>query len=133
MKHSIRNLCIILGVGAVTYGIHTKFFLEEGLFLDFLTKTYLFHFIFSAVLVLGIQALATVKSLVNSLGIAYLATLFVKMGIFVLLFKEPLFAEEETPKSELLSLLIPFFISLFVEVYFIAKILMKIDTSNNIR
>ncbi|NJB37105.1 DUF6168 family protein [Croceivirga sp. JEA036] len=133
MKHSIKSLFVILGVGAVTYGIHTKFFLEEGSFLDFLSRTYFFHFICSALLVLGIQALSTVKSLVNSLGIAYLASLFIKMGLFVLLFKEPLFAEEETPKSELLSLLIPFFISLFVEVYFIAKILMKIDTSNNIQ
>lgn len=133
LKQAFKIIALFIGVAILTYGLHTNFFLENGPFRAFLTNTYLFHFTFSLVLVLSIQFLSKQDSLKNSLGIVYLAMLFVKMGLFVLLFKEPLFAEEETPKSELLSLLIPFFLSLLLEVYFIAKILTKIDTSNNIR
>ncbi|GGG39169.1 hypothetical protein GCM10011414_05630 [Croceivirga lutea] len=127
----LKYTSIVIGVGFLSYWIHTNFFVGSSWFMGFLKQTYLFHFIFSLFLIVLFDILSLVKSLHNSLGFVYLASLFLKIGLFVLLFNTQLFGEVDITKIETLALLLPFFLATGLEVYFISRILLKIEASNN--
>ncbi|TXD83931.1 hypothetical protein ESY86_07770 [Subsaximicrobium wynnwilliamsii] len=65
------------------------------------------------------------KILKQQLGYAYLPTLFVKVGLFYLLFKNSIFELANLTLIERLNLLIPLFLFLILEVILMARILAK--------
>jgi len=59
----------------------------------------------------------------NETGYLYLGLLMVKLGVFILLFQEPIFSETGLSKAEKSSILIPFLIFLTIEVIGVSKLL----------
>lgn len=90
-----------------------------------LKEVYVFFGVISFVLCLIFSFLQLVEKLKNQLGFIYLSTLVLKIFLFAVLFKNSVIDLPNLTKTESLSLLIPIFIFLIAEVYFIAKILQQ--------
>lgn len=91
-------------------------------FLTFsLLNVYVFNII--AALVIYILIEATAAYLPSNAGYAYLASVFIKMGFFLLIFQKNIFGEIPLTKPERLSLVIPLFFYLFLEAFFAGKLL----------
>ena len=110
----------------------TSFVLEKLLIedLDFnldklLQKTYLFSFLFSLFVILLFNVIATNDKIFPYVGFIYLGLLVFKIMVFVGMLKSELFGEFPLPFMSRVYILIPIAISLFLEVFFIAKILSK--------
>lgn len=63
------------------------------------------------------------KNLPNQAGYAYLISVFIKMGVFVLVFKTSVFSIDALTKPEKITLIVPLFLFLFLEAIFITKLL----------
>lgn len=63
------------------------------------------------------------KNLPNQAGYVYLISVFIKMGVFVLLFNTSVFALDALTKPEKTTLIIPLFLFLFTEAFLITKLL----------
>ncbi|WP_205961027.1 DUF6168 family protein [Psychroserpens sp. NJDZ02] len=86
-----------------------------------LQKLYLFHGI--AVLIVYLSIELVNSKLPNQLGFAYLTLMFVKIGVFILLFQSSIFSETNLSLPDRLGLVIPFFLFLIIETACIAKLL----------
>ena len=90
-----------------------------------LEKIYLFHAFFSAMVCINLRWAATFEKITPQLGYIYLGSLLLKLLLFGVFFYNSILQKEDFTFSEKISLLIPFFIFLLVEVFFTAKILNK--------
>ncbi|WP_371873544.1 DUF6168 family protein [Seonamhaeicola sp. ML3] len=90
-----------------------------------LKPVYIFFSLFSLFICVVFQFLRLVKKAKDQLGFIYLGTLVLKMIFFSIVFKKEVLDLPDLTKIESINLLIPLFIFLFVEVYFIAKILQQ--------
>lgn len=121
-----KRILIFIGVMTalfgLSYGIHS-FILnaQEASVFYSLLGVYIFHLI-AAMFVYGIVELVA-KFLPDQAGYAYLGSIFIKIGFFVLIFKASVFSNVEMPMPERLSLIVPLFLFLFAEAIFIAKLL----------
>lgn len=108
---------------------HSYLLSSKGAQLPFsLLKVYSFNALFSLILCYLLYLLSGFKNLKDQLGLIYLAALIVKSVLLFALFS-PVFVEQETVSFPIrISLIIPHFLFLFVEVYLVAKILENIDT-----
>ncbi|WP_452225503.1 DUF6168 family protein [Lacinutrix chionoecetis] len=86
---------------------------------------YIFHFFASLIICSVFLLLSKSEKWISQLGFLYLFALITKILFFAAAFKEHLFKTESFTKTESLNLLIPLFLFLTLEVYFIAKILNK--------
>lgn len=86
-----------------------------------LFNNYLFHAT-AAIIVYAIIELMAEK-LPSQAGYAYLAAIFIKMGVFMLFFQESIFGNENLIKSDKLSLIIPLFLFLIIEAIGVSKLL----------
>ncbi|AUC77745.1 hypothetical protein CW732_03400 [Olleya sp. Bg11-27] len=86
-----------------------------------LQKLYLFHGV--AVLIVYLSIELVNSKLPNQLGFAYLTLMFVKIGVFILLFQSSIFSETNLSLPDRLGLVIPFFLFLIIETACIAKLL----------
>lgn len=109
----------ILVVLVVAYSIQN--YLTQGDLPYSLQKLYLFHGI--AVLIVYLSIEFIYKKLPNQLGYAYLTLMFVKIGVFILLFKSAIFSNAELTLQDRLGLVIPFFLFLIIETASIARLL----------
>ncbi|CAM1349539.1 DUF6168 family protein [Tenacibaculum insulae] len=121
-KRILFFLAAIFVVFAVSYFPHNYILQSKNITLSYsLFSVYVFHLI-SAIIVYGIVELVASK-LVNQAGYAYLASVFLKIGFFVLIFKASVFANEELTKPERFSLVIPLFLFLISEAIAVSKLL----------
>ena len=88
-------------------------------------ETNLFFAVSSCIICLALLALESTEKFKPQLGFLYLPTLFLKGIFFYGSFTNSVFALENLSIAERLNLLIPFFIFLALEVYFVAKIINK--------
>lgn len=95
-----------------------------------ISGVYVFHTFFSFLLCSVLLALGKYEKWQSQLGFLYLGALILKVVLFSAIFSASLFGQEVLTQTEKLSLLIPVFIFLVPEVYFIAQILSKMDTIN---
>lgn len=86
-----------------------------------LLPIYLFHAIAACLVYLIVEFIA--DKMPNQAGYAYLASVFLKMGFFVLIFNNTLFGNLELSKPERFSLIVPLFLFLILEALFISKLL----------
>lgn len=122
IKRVLFFLAAIFIVFAVSYFPHDYILQSKEISLSYsLFSIYLFHVI-AAVIVYAIVELVACK-LINQAGYAYLASVFLKIGFFVLIFKVSIFANEELTKPERFSLVIPLFIFLISEAIAVSKLL----------
>ncbi len=92
-----------------------------------LWDTNLFFAVASLIICVHLKFFSTMKNLQPQLGFIYLPTLFIKGILFFIMFKSSVFNLDVLSTTERLNLIIPLFLFLGLEVYFIVKIIRKID------
>ncbi len=90
-----------------------------------LWDTNLFFTISSLVICFHLKFFSLKKSLQPQLGFIYLPTLFIKGILFFIIFQSSVFGLDVLSIVERLNLLIPLFLFLGLEVYFVVKIISK--------
>ncbi len=126
--HQKKAWVVYLGVFTLLFFIALNvhgFVLEHaGKNLSFpLGRVYLFHYAFSLGVCILFNALYSVQKFRDQLGFLYLGAVFLKLFAFVLIFEHFLFSDAPSSTWERISYLVPLFLFLFSEAYFIIKIL----------
>ncbi|WP_340153635.1 DUF6168 family protein [uncultured Marivirga sp.] len=86
-----------------------------------LDSVYIFHFIAFIFIVGSVELLS--KKLPDQVGYFYLASVFVKIGLFVLVFKDTIFSETSMDFLERISIIIPFFMFLVFEAIYSGRLM----------
>jgi len=121
-KRIILFIGIGLGIFILSYPLHSYVLTMSEYTLSYsLFAMYLFHFIASVLVYVCLEALASY--LPSEAGYGYLAFMFIKMGVFVLLFKQIVFTSENLSQPERVSLIIPLFLFLIFEAAMTGKLL----------
>jgi hypothetical protein len=119
---------ILVGIFFLSFTSHENYLLEREIILPFsLQKVYLFHLCFSLLICINFQLLSSVDKIFSQLGFIYLGTLFFKIVLFCAFFYQSIFSVESLSLIESMALLIPMFIFLLTEAFFVARILIKKD------
>ncbi|MDX6745596.1 DUF6168 family protein [Polaribacter sp. PL03] len=126
IKSIINTLLAFIILAIVGFYIHTFILENEGIITPFsIKKLYLFHAGFSILVCVNLQLLSTVNKISEQLGFIYLGTLLLKIMLFSATFYNVLIKGENLAIATKISLLIPTFIFLLTEVFFVSKILNK--------
>ncbi|WP_375579938.1 DUF6168 family protein [Marivirga tractuosa] len=94
-----------------------------------INSIYLFHFIAFIAIIFSIELLS--KKLPDQVGYFYLASVFVKIGLFVLVFKDTLFSDSPLNFLERISIIIPFFMFLVMEAIYSGRLMNAVDNESN--
>ena len=86
-----------------------------------LTSMYIFHAIAYMVICLCVEFLYS--KMPNQVGYAYLASVFIKIGLFVLVFKAEIFGDEPLSMAERLSVVVPLFLFIAFEAIYCGKLM----------
>ena len=121
-KTILFHIFIIFLTGILSFYIQSLIFTDIRFGLE---NVYLFHTLATTIIYVGLKLLSETHKFKDQIGFLYLATIFIKMGLFVGFFDGTIMSINSMTNTEALSLLTPLFIFLFLEVYFIAKILNK--------
>ena len=115
---------IFLFLFFVSFYTHAFLLQKTGIKLPFnLKKMYLFHAVFSSVLCLNFVIFSRVDKVFQQISFIYLASIILKTLLFCTIFYKPIFAKESLTNLQAISLLIPLFLFLSTEVFFVIKIL----------
>ncbi|WP_366900957.1 DUF6168 family protein [Lacinutrix sp.] len=126
IKQIVLYFISFLSLFLVVFFIHDFILNNSKSYLPFsLFQMYSFHFSASFIIVSVFLLLSKSIKWASQLGYIYMFTFFTKIMFFVLIFKNSILGDKNLTKLEGLNLLIPVFLFLFLEVYFIAKILNK--------
>lgn len=122
IKRILFFLIAVLLLFVISFFSHNFILQSKEISVSFsLLGVYGFHVI-SAIVVYSIVELVAEK-IPNQAGYAYLASIFLKIGFFVLIFQASIFANEELTKPERISLVIPLFLFLITEAIAVSKLL----------
>ncbi len=121
---------MILGLGfmicfAVAYFLNVNLVPKHVFAKIQLEKHYTFHLVFSIVVCALFFLLSFHKKWKEQLGFIYLGTFFLKLVIFAVLFKDLLQPSISIENTEVLLVLAPLFLGLFLEVFTISQLLDK--------
>lgn len=118
-KRIIAFVLIIVVLGAISYYLHSYF--NTSLLGFSLFHVYIFYAISAIIIYTLIEVIA--NELPNLAGYGFLMGMFIKIGVFILVFKEAVFVKEHLLMEERMALIVPFFLFLLVEVVGVAKLL----------
>ncbi|WP_299156535.1 DUF6168 family protein [uncultured Tenacibaculum sp.] len=122
IKRILFFLAAVLIIFAVSYFPHNYVLTSKEIQLSFsLFAVYLFHVIGATIVYVIVEFIA--DKIPNQAGYAYLASVFLKIGFFVLVFQASVFANGQLTKPERFSLVIPLFLFLILEAIAISKLL----------
>ncbi|CAM1345460.1 DUF6168 family protein [Tenacibaculum amylolyticum] len=122
IKRIVLFFAVAIVLFLVTYFSHQYILSANKTVLSFsLSSVYLFHVIAASLIYVIIEFVA--EKLPTQAGYAYLASIFLKMGFFVLIFNTDLFGNEALTKPERISLVIPLFVFLITEAIAVSKLL----------
>ena len=122
IKRIIQFIVAVIVLFIISYVPHDYVLNSKDIYLSFsLFSVYLFHVIAATIVYLIVEFIA--DKMPNQAGYAYLASVFLKMGFFVLVFQATVFANEQLTKPERFSLVIPLFLFLIIEAVAISKLL----------
>ena len=125
VKNLITYILIFAIVGVSTYLLHNNFIEEKNISLPFsLKKVYLFFVLFSLVICFLFKVGSVINKIKEQLGFIYLGTIIFKIIVFAVIFYKSVF-EVDLTNAQRIALIIPMAIFLFIEVFFVAKILNK--------
>ncbi|SNR13990.1 DUF6168 family protein [Tenacibaculum jejuense] len=100
----------------------TNTYLVKEMTISFsLLNVYVFHVLAALVVYAIVEFIADI--LPNQAGYAYLASIFIKIGLFVLIFNASVFSKENLSRPERVSLVVPLFLFLITEAVAISKLL----------
>lgn len=126
VKKILQYIVVFISVGATIY--FTQNFLQNDVpeyFKNILKNTYFFHFIFSLFIIIVFYVGSFYEKIQDQLGFLYLGLLVLKIMVYTILFYSKILGDIPMPMFYRASLLIPIFIFLILEVYFISKIIKK--------
>ncbi|MAB48756.1 MAG: hypothetical protein CMC05_09010 [Flavobacteriaceae bacterium] len=125
VKNLVTYILIFTIVGVSTYLLHNNFIEEKNISLPFsLKKVYLFFVLFSLVICFLFKVGSVINKIKEQLGFIYLGTIIFKIIVFAVIFYKSVF-EVDLSNAQRIALIIPMAIFLFIEVFFVAKILNK--------
>lgn len=120
IKRIITYVSFIALLFVVVFFTHQNFIRIENLRYS-LFFVYLFHSISTLIIYILIEVIS--MKLPNQAGYAYLASIFLKIGFFVLLFNATVFSDAVLEKEERISLVIPLFLFLIAEAIAVSRLL----------
>ena len=124
-KNLITYILVFASVGVLSYLLHNNFIEEKNISLPFsLKKVYLFFVFFSLVICSLFKIGSVINKIKEQLGFIYLGTIIFKIIVFAVIFYKSVF-EVDLTNAQRIALIIPMAIFLFIEVFFVAKILNK--------
>ena len=124
-KNLITYILVFASVGVLSYLLHNNFIEEKNISLPFsLKKVYLFFVFFSLVICSLFKIGSVINKIKEQLGFIYLGTIIFKIIVFAVIFYKSVF-EVDLSNAQRIALIIPMAIFLFIEVFFVAKILNK--------
>ena len=114
----VFTLCIILlfAIGLTVHG----YVVTQSLSFE-LWQVYLYHAIAAIIVYSSMEAVSSF--LPNQAGYSYLVLMFVKLGLFVLLFNTAVFEKEQLSQADKFGLVLPLFLFLTAEAIAVAKLL----------
>ena len=122
IKRIIIFLVVVFIAFITSYLSHFYIFQVKQFQLGFSLLSVYSFFGISAILIYSVVELIAYK-IPTQAGYAYLASVFLKIGVFLLIFQYSIFNEIALTTSEKFSLIIPFFLFLILEAVFISKLL----------
>ncbi|MDW5289026.1 DUF6168 family protein [Formosa sp. PL04] len=111
-------LCMLL-LFAIGYSLHS-YFISDNMSFE-LWQVYLYQALAALIVYVSIEYISSV--LPSQTGYAYLVLMFLKLGIFVLIFKNTVFENEQLTQTERFALVVPLFLFLTAEAIAVAKLL----------
>lgn len=96
-----------------------------------LRQVYTFFTVFSLVVCSQLLALSKSEKYKDHLGFLYLVSIVLKMILFFIVFYKQIFNGEVFTNTEGINLLIPIILILYLEVFFIGKLLKNTSTLKN--
>ncbi|APY08511.1 hypothetical protein BWZ20_09450 [Winogradskyella sp. J14-2] len=125
VKSIVTYVLVFIITGVSAYLLHNNFIEEKNIFLPFsLKKVYLFFVLFSLLICFLFKVGSVINKIKEQLGFIYLGTIIFKITVFTAVFYESVFTINLT-NPQRIALIIPMAIFLFIEVFFVAKILNK--------
>ena len=121
-KRIIIFLLVVLLITTASFLLNNYLLQINDVVLNFSLGTIYLFFAIAAILIYVIVEFVADK-MPNQAGYAYLASMFLKIGFFLLIFQDGIFREVPLSKSEKFSLIIPLFLFLALEAVFISKLL----------
>ncbi len=122
IKRILFYTILVIVIFVITFFTHLSVLNAKSLVLSYeLLNVYLFNVVSCLVIYLIMEFMA--DKLPSEAGYAFLALVFVKMGVFLLIFQSVVFSEIELKMYQRLSLVIPFFLFLIIEAIGVAKLL----------
>ncbi|MGJ8715846.1 MULTISPECIES: DUF6168 family protein [Maribacter] len=124
LKNIILYIVVFTVVGATSYFLQ-NFVLSTppSYFGPLLIKAYSFHYLFSLTLVIVFLIASKNKSFFEQLGFIYMGVLVFKLTLVAAIFYPYLLGELVMPQLYRGLLMLPAIIFLFLEVFFISKIM----------
>lgn len=120
MIKRIVMFAIILVIAFVLVFFLNNYLVQEALSFS-MFNVYLFHAVAASVVYVIIELIA--EKLPTQAGYAYLGAIFLKIGFFVLIFKDSVFVNDSLTKPEKISLVVPLFLFLIIEAIGVSKLL----------
>jgi len=122
IKRILSYLLIVVVVFIVMFFTHQYTLDNKQLVLSYsLLNVYLFNAIASIIIYGCIELVA--EKLPSQAGYAFLTCVFLKIGLFIVLFQATVFSEVKLELFQRLSLMIPFFLFIVIEAVGVAKLL----------
>ena len=122
IKRIVSYLLIVVAVFVVVFFTHQYVLDSKQLVLSYsLLNVYLFNAIASIIIYGCIELVA--EKLPSQAGYAFLTCVFLKIGLFIVLFQATVFSEVKLELFQRLSLMIPFFLFIIIEAAGVAKLL----------
>lgn len=115
---------LIISLSTGLFFTHQAFLFSKSISLSFLlSQVYIFNILSTAIICITAELLN--KKLPTQVGYAYLATVFVKMGFFVLIFKDVIFNDSGFLMTDRLSMVIPTMLFLIIEAVYCGRLMNK--------
>ncbi|MGB1269939.1 MAG: DUF6168 family protein [Flavobacteriaceae bacterium] len=128
IKRILIYIAIVLVVFAVIFFAHDLILAKKELHLSYsLINVYLFHAITSVVVYIVIEIIA--EYVQGQEGYGFLASVFLKIGFFLLLFKSIIFPEVPLEMYQRVSMIVPFFLFLSIEAIGVVNLLKLKDVN----
>lgn len=122
IKRILYFITIIILLFVLSYSTHNYILNMRGDEISYsLFSVYLFHTIATSIIYIILELLAA--QMPNEAGYGYLASTFLKIGFFVLIFQADVFSDVQLTKPERISLVVPLFLFLITEALAIFKLL----------
>lgn len=130
-QSSVYILAFTLSLLLAFY-IHQLILSEFGIQLPFsLNKAYLFHGGFSLLVCVNLLFLSRMEKFKDQIGFFYLLSVAVKIVFLFIVFNKEIFSDDSFTQQESINLLIPMFLALILEVFFISKLLKNANPLKN--